>query len=113
VEDERLVERLVAEQVPLTVCPLSNVKLRVFDRIEDHTLAALLRRGVRVTVNSDDPAYFGGYVGANYEVCADALALTDTELCDLARSSFRASYLAPGEQRGHLDAIDAIAGAAE
>ncbi|MCB1259723.1 MAG: adenosine deaminase, partial [Acidimicrobiales bacterium] len=64
-EDAALVERLVAEQVPLTVCPYSNVSLRVVDRLEDHNLAALLRRGVLVTVNSDDPAYFGGYVADN------------------------------------------------
>ncbi|MFV9673631.1 MAG: adenosine deaminase, partial [Acidimicrobiia bacterium] len=65
-EDPALVDRLVTEQIPLTMCPLSNVKLRVFDRLEDHNLKRLLDRGVRVTINSDDPAYFGGYVLDNY-----------------------------------------------
>jgi len=91
--DERLVDRLVADAVPLTVCPLSNVKLRVFDRMEHHNLAALLRRGLRATVNSDDPAYFGGYVADNYAAVIRALGLTRDEVLELARNSFRASFL--------------------
>jgi adenosine deaminase len=110
VGDVALVERLVAEQIPLTVCPLSNVKLRVFDRLEDHNLATLLRSGLLVTVNSDDPAYFGGYVGDNLRATAEALALTDAEVLDLARNSFHASFLAPDEARPHLEAIDALGG---
>jgi adenosine deaminase len=110
VGDVALVERLVAEQIPLTVCPLSNVKLRVFDRLEDHNLATLLRSGLLVTVNSDDPAYFGGYVGDNLRATAEALALTDAEVLELARNSFHASFLAPDEARPHLEAIDALGG---
>ena len=108
-EDERLVARLVDEQIPLTVCPLSNVKLRVFETFEEHNLADLLRRGVRVTVNSDDPAYFGGYVAENYTACARSLELSPPELLELARNSFRASYLDASAQQAHLDEIEVLA----
>jgi len=104
-EDDALVVRLVAEQIPLTVCPLSNVKLRVFPTLEQHNLADLLRRGLRVTVNSDDPAYFGGYVGDNYVATASALALTRDEVLQLAHNSFLASFLDADEQQRHLDAL--------
>ncbi len=87
-EDPELVDRLVAEQIPLTVCPLSNVRLRVYDTIRDHPLRAMLARGLKVTINSDDPAYFGGYVNENYE----ALELTREEYEQLARNSFEASF---------------------
>jgi adenosine deaminase len=107
-EDDRLVQRLVAEQIPLTVCPLSNVKLQVFDTLADHNLATLLRRGLLVTVSSDDPAYFGGYVGDNFRESATALGITDDEVLQLARNSFLASFLDDGEHRAHLDAIDAL-----
>jgi len=108
-EDEQLVARLVAEQIPLTVCPLSNVKLRVFPALADHNLAALLRRGLRVTLNSDDPAYFGGYIADYYVASADALELTTAEVVQLARNSFLASFLDERERQPHLDAIDAMA----
>lgn len=91
-EDPRLVDRLVAEQIPLTVCPLSNVRLRVFDTMRDHPLRTMLERGLKVTINSDDPAYFGGYVNENYLAAADALGLTREELEQLARNSFDASF---------------------
>ncbi len=87
-EDPELVDRLVAEQIPLTVCPLSNVRLRVFDTIRDHPLRSMLARGLKVTINSDDPAYFGGYVNENYE----ALNLTREEYEQLAKNSFDASF---------------------
>jgi adenine deaminase len=106
-EDERLVERLVAEQIPLTVCPLSNVKLRLFPTLEQHNLPQLLQRGVRATVNSDDPAYFGGYVAENYTASTRALGLSTDQLVTLARNSFVASFLPDGERQAHLDAIDA------
>jgi adenosine deaminase len=93
-EDPALVKRLREAQVPLTVCPLSNVKLRVFDSIEKHNLKRLLDEGLCVTVNSDDPAYFGGYVLDNYLACADALKLSRVELAALAANSIRASWLA-------------------
>ncbi len=105
-EDEALVRRLVDEQVPLTVCPFSNVRLRVFPSLEEHNLAVLLRRGLLVTVNSDDPAYFGGYVADNLEATAHALHLSSSEVLQLARNSFTASFLDDGEKRRHLDAVD-------
>ena len=92
IEDPKLVDRLVAEQIPLTVCPLSNVKLRVFDTMRDHTLRELLHRGVKITINSDDPAYFGGYVNENYLAAADALGLTRDEVELIAQNSFDASF---------------------
>jgi adenine deaminase len=94
-EDPRLVDRLVREQIPLTVCPLSNIKLRVFDRMQDHPLKTMLARGLNVTINSDDPAYFGGYVNENYVAVAEALELTREELEQLARNSFEASFAGP------------------
>lgn len=93
IEDPRLVARLVEEQIPITVCPLSNVKLRVFDTMRDHNLKKLLDLGVKVTINSDDPAYFGGYVNENYLAAADALSLTREEIERLSRNSFEASFL--------------------
>jgi adenine deaminase len=108
-EDESLVERLVAEQVPLTVCPLSNVRLRVFPSLPEHNLAVLLRRGLLVTVNSDDPAYFGGYVADNLQATAAALGLSRSEVVELARNSFAASFLDETDKRGHLEAVDRFA----
>jgi adenosine deaminase len=92
-EDPALVDRLVREQVPLTVCPLSNLKLCVVPTLADHNLARLLRRGVAVTINSDDPAYFGGYIADNYRATAAALDLTAAELVTLAENAVRASFL--------------------
>ncbi len=106
VEDDLLVERLVVEQVPLTVCPLSNVKLRVFDAIADHPLATMLRRGLLVTVSSDDPAYFGGYVADNYVAVVEALALTRDEVGSLARNSFLASFLDDEDRDRYLGEVD-------
>jgi adenine deaminase len=105
-EDQALVDRLVDDQVPLTVCPLSNVRLGVFPDLEQHNLAVLLRRGLRVTVNSDDPAYFGGYVADNMAATAEALDLGHDEIVQLARNSFLASFLAEPALRRHLAAID-------
>ncbi len=105
-EDPKLVERLVAHHVPLTVCPLSNVKLRVFRTMEEHNLGRLLERGLCVSVNSDDPAYFGGYIAENYRAARDALRLTRDQLLCLARNSFLGSFLSPMEKRGHLEDID-------
>jgi adenosine deaminase len=106
IEDDRLVDRLVDEQVPLTMCPLSNVKLRVFPSLEQHDIGNLLHRGVRVTANSDDPAYFGGYIADNYIATAHALQLTTADVVQLARNSFLASFLDDDERQHHLDAID-------
>jgi adenine deaminase len=109
IEDERLVERLVEEQIPLTVCPLSNVKLRVFPNLESHNLRQLLDRGLLVTVNSDDPAYFGGYVADNFGASAAALGLSREQLLTLARNSFVASFLPDQQKRTHLDELARIA----
>jgi adenosine deaminase len=105
-EDPALVDRLVSDQVPLTVCPLSNVKLRVVPDLEHHNLATMLRRGLRVTVNSDDPAYFGGYVADNLAAVAVALDLDRREVHQLARHSFLSSWLEPGDLDRQLSALD-------
>jgi adenosine deaminase len=110
-EDPELVRRLVRERVPLTVCPLSNIRLRVFDRMEAHNLKRLLELGVCVTVNSDDPAYFGGYLLENYLAVQQALDLSKANLALLARNSIEASFLAQSEQRRWFAAIDAVAAA--
>jgi adenine deaminase len=108
-DDDRLVERLVAEQTPLTVCPFSNVKLRVFPELRQHNFRRLLERGLLVTINSDDPAYFGGYIGDNYVGTAEALDLTPDQMIQVARNSFVASFLSETERRHHLDTVDALA----
>jgi adenosine deaminase len=108
-EDPRLVARLVAEQVPLTVCPLSNVRLRCVDRLEEHPLPAMLEAGLLVTVNSDDPSYFGGYVEDNYRELQRALGLTDSHLRLLARNSFLASFVDEDRRAELLAELDASA----
>ena len=92
-EDPALVERLARDQIPLTMCPLSNLKLCVVKDLREHNLARLLRRGLAVTINSDDPAYFGGYIADNYRRTAAALELTNGELVRLAENAVRASFL--------------------
>lgn len=93
IEDEKLMKRIIEEKMPLTVCPLSNIKLCVFKKMEDHNLRQLLQQGVKVTINSDDPAYFGGYANQNYLEAARALSLTNDEIKTLAANSFEASFL--------------------
>jgi len=110
-EDPALVERLARTRVPLTVCPLSNVKLRVYQRIEDHNLKRLLDRGLCVTVNSDDPAYFGGYVGANFIAVQRGLDLSKADIRALAENSIEASFLPPGKKEMWLGKIDSFAAA--
>jgi adenosine deaminase len=109
IEDERLVSRLVEGQIPLTVCPLSNVKLRVFPNLKSHNLKQLLDRGLLVTVNSDDPAYFGGYVSDNFQATAVALELSREQLLGLARNSFVASFLPDGAKRAYIEELDRFA----
>ena len=110
-EDEGLLERLVRDRVPLTMCPLSNVKLRVVDRLEDHNLKRLLNRGVRVTINSDDPAYFGGYIGDNYVAAAEALGLTRDEVVAIARNSIAATFLDDTAKAELLAELERVAAA--
>jgi adenosine deaminase len=107
-EDPALVARLAREQIPLTVCPLSNVRLRVCRTMADHPLRRLMDAGLLVTVNSDDPAYFGGYVADNYQAVHDDLGIDRAGLAQLARNSFTASFLPPVEKERHLRAIDAF-----
>jgi adenine deaminase len=106
-EDRRLVARLEADRIPLTVCPFSNVKLRVVETLEQHPLATMLEHGLCATVNSDDPAYFGGYVGENLAGVADALQLDDGALARLARNSFEAAFLDDAARARHLAELDA------
>ena len=108
-EDAELMQRLAREQIALTVCPLSNVKLGVFERIEQHNLKRLLEAGLRVTVNSDDPAYFGGYLLENYLAVERALGLTSEQLATLARNSIEGSFLDAAAKRRWLAAIDECA----
>lgn len=93
VEDPALVERLAAERVPLTLCPLSNVRLRTIDVLADHPLPRMLDAGLMCTVSSDDPAYFGGYAGDNFDAVREALGLDEERLRTLARNSFEAAFL--------------------
>ncbi len=106
-EDEELVAYLAREQVPLTVCPFSNVRLCVVDSLADHPLPALLDRGLVASIHSDDPAYFGGYIGDNYEGVASRLGLDVDAVAGIARNSFTGSFLDEATRRRHLEAIDA------
>jgi adenine deaminase len=114
-EDPDLVARLAADGIPLTVCPLSNVELQVVDRLEDHPLGDLLAAGVRVTINSDDPAYFGGYIGDAYVRTQQALGLAREQLVAVARTSLEASFVDEDERDrllGELDTFVTTAGGA-
>ncbi|MDH3458821.1 MAG: adenosine deaminase [Gemmatimonadota bacterium] len=106
IEDSTLVERLRADAIPLTVCPLSNVKLCVYDTMEHHSLKELLNAGLCVTVNSDDPAYFGGYVNENFVAAHQALGLSRRELYRLARNSFEAAFLDDGSKETLIAELD-------
>jgi adenosine deaminase len=108
-EDAQVVARLARDGIPLTVCPLSNLALKGVNRLEDHNLARLLSAGVKVTVNSDDPAYFGGYIGDNYVAIARALQLGPTDLVAIARNSLEASFASPDEKAGWLAELDGFA----
>jgi adenosine deaminase len=106
VEDPRLVERLRTGQVPLTVCPLSNVKLRVFPDLESHNLKTLLGLDLCATVNSDDPAYFGGYITDNFMAAQRALGLSQGDVVQLTRNAIQASFLPSGDKEGLLTEVD-------
>ena len=110
-EDDALVRRLAAEQMTLTVCPLSNLKLCVVRDLTAHPLKRMLDLGLKATVNSDDPAYFGGYLAENWIRTADAVGLTRQNLVALAKNSFTGSFLEPADVRRHLAEIDAYAAA--
>lgn len=97
-DDDALVERLVREEMPLTMCPLSNVKLRVIDKLSDHNVRRLLSRGLKVTINSDDPSYFGGYLVENFVQTQRALGLTKDEIRTIVGNAFEASFLPEHEK---------------
>ncbi|GAA4655836.1 adenosine deaminase [Massilia kyonggiensis] len=107
-EDADLTARLVREQMALTVCPLSNIKLRVFDVMGESNLRRLLDEGLAATVNSDDPAYFGGYINDNYLAAFDALPLDVNHARTLAKNSFAAAFLEPERKRAYLAEVDAF-----
>ena len=107
-EDEALMQRIIAEQMPLTVCPLSNLKLKVVDDLAQHNLHRLLQRGVLVTVNSDDPAYFGGYVNDNFTALQQTFDLSTAEIAQLCKNSFQAAFLDSATRQKWCERIDTI-----
>ena len=105
-EDEKLVKRLRDNQIPLTVCPLSNVKLRIFKKLRDHNLKKLLNKGLVAMVNSDDPAYFGGYLNRNLIECQMSLNLTKEDIKRLVINSFKSSFLSEDKKKKWIDQIN-------
>ncbi len=108
-EDPELLAEVAVSQIPLTVCPLSNTRLCVFARMEDHPILSLLEQGLLVTVNSDDPAYFGGYINKNFHAVAEALAPSREQIVQLAKNSFSASFLDQRSKNGWIEKINAAA----
>ncbi|QIR76315.1 adenosine deaminase [Sulfurospirillum diekertiae] len=104
-EDAKLVDFLIEKQIPLTICPLSNVKLKAVKQMQEHNIVKLLRQGVLVTINSDDPAYFGGYINENYEAVVQSLHVNKEELKTLAKNSFKASFLSDVKKRSFIETI--------
>ena len=107
-EDPALMQRLIAEKMPLTVCPLSNLKLCVVDDMAQHNIRRLLQQGVHVTVNSDDPSYFGGYMNDNFIAITEALSLSNDELKKLAQNSFEASFISDAEKQKWIAEIQSL-----
>ncbi|WP_151791502.1 adenosine deaminase [Acinetobacter soli] len=107
-EDPALMQRLIQEKMPLTVCPLSNLKLCVVDDMKQHNIRRLLQQGVQVTVNSDDPSYFGGYMNDNFVAIQEALDLSQDELKQLAINSFEASFISDEQKQKWIEEIKAI-----
>ena len=105
-EDEKLVERLVDEKMALTVCPLSNLKLQVVKDLKKHPIKTMLQKGLKATVNSDDPAYFGGYMNDNYLAITEALDLDKDEIYTLARNAFEASFASPDRKNRMIKELD-------
>ncbi|WP_339935868.1 adenosine deaminase [Undibacterium luofuense] len=108
-EDPALMERLIKEQIPLTVCPLSNLKLCVVKDLRQHNLKRMLDAGVCVTINADDPSYFGGYVNDNFIACAEAMPLTRSDLLQLAANSFKASFVDDSQRDTWLQTLRSYA----
>ena len=107
-EDEALVQRLVNEKMSLTVCPLSNLRLAVVKDLSEHPIRTMLALGLNACVNSDDPAYFGGYMNENFNELIDAVGLTRDEIFQLTINGFESSFLTPAEKQFHLDQINAM-----
>ena len=107
VDDPGLTRELAERAVPFTVCPLSNVRLGVVNSLEEHPLSGMLDAGLTVTLNSDDPAFFGGYAGENYQAVQDLLGVDDYTLGELARNSFRASFLGDRNKAEMVAEVDA------
>jgi adenine deaminase len=106
--DATLMQRLAKDKIPLTVCPLSNLKLCVFKNLSDHNLGRMLDAGIVTTVNSDDPAYFGGYINENFTQTFAALGLTSQHAYTLARNSFEASFIDPSLRRNYIDRLNNV-----
>jgi adenosine deaminase len=102
-EDEALMQRLAASQMPLTVCPLSNVRLKVYEHMSEHNILELLDAGLNVTVNSDDPSFFGGYLLENFTSLAEHLNMTEAQAAKLALNSINSSFLSAEEKQALLD----------
>jgi adenosine deaminase len=106
VEDPQLVDYLVQHQIPLTVCPLSNVRLCIFDSLQRHNLKQLLDAGLCVTINSDDPSYFGGYLVENFQALESAFHLSHQDIYQLVKNAFTATFLPAAEKQARLDELD-------
>lgn len=104
-EDETLVNELVKNKIPLTVCPLSNLRLKVVEKLEDHPLKTMLQKGLFATINSDDPAYFGGYINENYLAIAKGLNLSKEDIFVLAKNSFAASFLTEEQKNFYIKKV--------
>jgi len=107
-DDEKLVDKLIELQMPLTLCPLSNLKLQVVKDMKNHPIKYMLDKGMLVTVNSDDPSYFGGYVNENYEAVSDSLSLSNDDIRKLVENSFKASFLGKIEKEAMLKRVDSF-----
>ncbi len=105
-EDDQLIKHIVEKQIPLTVCPLSNLELKVVDDLKDHPMLQLMEAGLMVTINSDDPAYFGGYMNENYIQIAAALNLSKKQITELAKNSFKASFLSDVEKEKLMNQVE-------
>ena len=105
-EDDQLIKHIVEKQIPLTMCPLSNLELKVVDDLKDHPMLQLMEAGLMVTINSDDPAYFGGYMNENYIQIAAALNLSKKQITDLAKNSFKASFLSDVEKEKLMNQVE-------
>jgi adenosine deaminase len=108
INDPALMQRLAQDRIPLTVCPLSNLKLRVYQSLDQHCIGRMLEAGMVATINSDDPAYFGGYINENFTQTFAALQLGSQQAYQLARNSFEASFVEPSERAQQVEALDAF-----